>query len=120
MNDLDNPIIDKISALLEFARNRVVVTVNQTMVLTYFEIGRMIVEEEQNGEQRAECGKELLKNISKELTNRFGRGFSYSNLKQIRQFLLHTQKDKHCLSFLKIPKKKLDRHCLYQENRRFV
>ena len=60
MKNLQNPIINKISQLLELARNRVVITVNQTMVLTYFEIGRMIVEDEQNGENRAEYGKKLV------------------------------------------------------------
>ncbi len=83
-----NPIVDKISQLLELARNRVAVTVNQTMVLTYFEIGRMIVEEEQNGKNRAEYGKKLLKDLSVHLTKKFGRGFSETNLKQMRQFYL--------------------------------
>lgn len=86
--NLQNPIIDKISQLLELARNRVSVTVNQTMVLTYFEIGRMIVEEEQNGENRSEYGKAILKDLSLHLTQRFGKGFSETNLKQMRQFYL--------------------------------
>lgn len=51
--------------MLENARKKVVTTVNQTMVLTYFEIGRMIVEEEQKGENRAEYGKKILKILSK-------------------------------------------------------
>ena len=72
MKNLQNPIINKISQLLELARNRVVITVNQTMVLTYFEIGRMIVEDEQNGENRAEYGKKLLKDLSIHLTEKFG------------------------------------------------
>ena len=88
MKDLQNPIIDKISQLLELARNRVAVTVNQTMVLTYFEIGRTIVEEEQNGQNRAEYGKILLNDLSFHLTQKFGRGFSETNLKQMRQFYL--------------------------------
>ena len=81
-------LLKNISALLENARNKVVVAVNQTIVLTYFEIGRMIVEEEQNGENRAEYGKAILKDLSLHLTERFGKGFSLSNLKQIRQFYL--------------------------------
>lgn len=84
--NLQNPIIDKISALLELARKRVATTVNQTMVLAYFEIGRMIVEEEQNGENRAEYGKELLQDLSLHLTAKYGRGFSETNLKQMRFF----------------------------------
>lgn len=81
-------LIQNISALLENARKKVAVAVNQAMVLTYFEIGRMIVEDEQKGENRAEYGKGLLMDLSFHLTEKFGKGFSYSNLKQIRQFFL--------------------------------
>ncbi|WP_294287163.1 PDDEXK nuclease domain-containing protein [uncultured Chryseobacterium sp.] len=81
-------LLKNISALLENARNKVVVAVNQTIVLTYFEIGRMIVEDEQHGESRAEYGKEQLKFLSKNLTKKFGKGFSETNLKQMRQFFL--------------------------------
>ena len=56
------------------------------MVLTYFEIGRMIVEEEQNGKQRADYGKHIIKSLSERLTKEFGKGFSQRNLEQIRQF----------------------------------
>lgn len=56
------------------------------MVLTYYEIGRMIVEEEQNGKQRADYGKQIIKLLSERLTNEFGKGFSQRNLEQIRQF----------------------------------
>lgn len=76
----------KIVDLLQSARSRVVQTVNQTMVLTYFEIGRMIVEEEQQGKERADYGKQLLKGVSEVLTKEFGKGFSTTNLKQMRQF----------------------------------
>lgn len=62
--------------------------VNQTMVLTYFEIGRMIVEEEEKGENRAEYGKKILKILSKKLTEKYKKGFSLTNLKQIRSFYL--------------------------------
>src|SRR5690554_3363931 len=74
--------------LLQSARSNVVRTINQTMVLTYFEIGRMIVEEEQEGKDRAVYGKNLLQELSKVLTKEFGRGFSETNLKQMRQFYL--------------------------------
>lgn len=72
--------------LLQSARNQVVRTVNHTMVRTYFEIGKMLVGQEQGGEEGAEYGKELLKGLSKVLTDEFGRGFSVTNLKQMRQF----------------------------------
>lgn len=81
-------LLKNISALLENARNKVLVAVNQTMVLTYFEIGRMVAEDEQKGESRAGYGKEQLKFPSKNLTNKFGKGFSETNLKQMRQFFL--------------------------------
>lgn len=85
-NLLSKELIKNISALLENARKKVAIAVNQAMVLTYFEIGRMIVEDEQNGENRAEYGKELLKDLSLHLTERFGRGFSVENLDRMRFF----------------------------------
>lgn len=79
---------NKVAILLKEARNNVVRTINQTMVTTYFEIGRMIVEEEQNGKDRAKYGENLLRELSKTLTLEFGKGFSGTNLKQMRQFYL--------------------------------
>ena len=81
-------IVKNVIDLLENARKKVVMAVNQTMVLTYFEIGRMIVEEEQKGENRAEYGKKILKILSKKLTEKYKKGFSLTNLKQIRSFYL--------------------------------
>ncbi|MCD4818260.1 MAG: PDDEXK nuclease domain-containing protein [Candidatus Cloacimonetes bacterium] len=78
----------KITKLLKEARKIVVQNVNHTMVLTYYEIGRMIVEEEQGGQKRAGYGKHLLKGLSKRLSSEFGRGFSKRNLEQMRQFFL--------------------------------
>ena len=78
----------KIVDLLQFARNKVVRTVNQTMVLTYFEIGKMLIEEEQDGKERAGYGKQLLKELSKVLTKEFGKGFSVDNLENMRRFYL--------------------------------
>ena len=76
----------KISILLNESRQRVIQTVNHTMVLTYFEIGKMIVEEEQNGKERADYGSHLLSGLSVSLTQEFGKGFSITNLQQMRQF----------------------------------
>ncbi|HNI45113.1 MAG TPA: PDDEXK nuclease domain-containing protein, partial [Chitinophagales bacterium] len=73
---------------MKTARQNVARTVNQTMVYTYYEIGQMIVEEEQHGEQRAAYGKQLLKELSKKLTAEFGKGFSERNLEQMRQLYL--------------------------------
>jgi predicted nuclease of restriction endonuclease-like (RecB) superfamily len=78
----------KIADLINAARQNVVKTVNQTMVYTYFEIGRMILEDEQHGKKRAEYGKQVLKELSAKLSKEFGKGFSERNLEQMRQFFL--------------------------------
>lgn len=85
-NIASNELTKKISSLLKIARQKVIREVNQTMVVTYFEIGHLIVEEEQNGKDRAEYGAELVKDLSRKLTTEFGKGFSETNLKQMRQF----------------------------------
>jgi len=87
-NIASNELVQRISNLLDDARHRIVQSVNHTMVLTYFEIGRMIVEEEQNGNVRADYGVQLLKTLSIKLTIDFGKGFSKRNLEQMRQFYL--------------------------------
>lgn len=84
--ELHNKFYGKAVQLLQSAREKVVQAVNHTMVETYYEIGKMIVEEEQDGKQRAEYGKELLKGLSNVLTKEFGKGFSITNLKQMRSF----------------------------------
>ncbi len=79
---------NRIAGLLKDARQKVVQTINKTMVYTYFEIGRIIVEEEQKGKERADYGQKILKELSKKLITDFGKGFSETNLKQMRQFYL--------------------------------
>ncbi|WP_264564970.1 PDDEXK nuclease domain-containing protein [Flavobacterium sp. N3904] len=81
-------LFSQVVELLQNARQQVLRTVNSTMVYTYFEIGRMIVEEEQNGKDRAEYGKQLLKGLSEQLNNKFGKGFSVVNLESMRKFYL--------------------------------
>ncbi len=78
--------------LLQNAKSNIVRAVNSAMVSTYFEIGRIIVEEEQDGNDRAKYGKNLLKGLSKALTNEFGKGFSVTNLQQMRNFYLTYRK----------------------------
>lgn len=80
--------VNDIKALINEARLHVVRSVNTAMVVTYWEIGRRIVEEEQNGSDRAEYGKYLIENLAKELTADFGKGFSVPNLRNFRQFYL--------------------------------
>ena len=88
-NNSQNKILfSQVVALLQNARQQVLRTVNSTMAYTYFEIGRMIVEEEQNGKERAQYGKQLLKGLSEQLTIEFGKGFSVANLENIRKFYL--------------------------------
>src|SRR5207249_1356402 len=72
-------LIGGIAELLEAARRTAVRTVNALMTATYWEIGRRIVEFEQGGEKRAEYGQALLQRLAKDLSARFGRGFSYPN-----------------------------------------
>ncbi len=84
----NNSLSDKIIEILNKAREQVVQSVNRAMVYAYYEVGRMIVEEEQNGKERAEYGKQILKELSEKLTIEFGKGFSETNLKQMRQFYL--------------------------------
>ena len=89
MNELTKNTDDfyhRISELLNAARKTVIQSVNKTMVYSYFEIGRMIVEEEQKGNERAEYGKYLLKGLSKRLNSEFGKGFSVTNLQQMKIF----------------------------------
>ena len=78
----------RILDLLKSARRAVVQSVNKTIVDTYFEIGRLIVEEEQNGKSKAEYGQSLITELSHKLTTEFGKGFSTTNLKQMRTFYL--------------------------------
>ena len=79
----------KIIELLNQARKSVVQTINNTMAMTYFEIGKMIVEEEQHGKEKSEYGKQVLKELSGRLVIEFGKGFSETNLKQMRQFYIN-------------------------------
>jgi predicted nuclease of restriction endonuclease-like (RecB) superfamily len=81
-------LYSKIAELLQTARQTVVRNINQTMVYTYFEIGRMIVEDEQQGKERAAYGKQVLRELSGKLCNNFGKGFSVDNLQNMRQFYL--------------------------------
>ena len=81
-------LIGGIAELLEIARRTAARTVNVLMTATYWEIGRRIVEFEQGGKARAEYGEEVLQRLAKDLSARFGRGFSYPNVNKFRQFYL--------------------------------
>jgi len=79
-------LYSKISELIIGARKSLVRNINYTMVYTYYEIGQMIVEDEQKGAERAEYGKNVLKELSQKLSVEFGKGFSATNLEQMRMF----------------------------------
>jgi len=77
-------LINSIGILLESARKQVVSVVNDILVKTYWEIGKRIVEYEQKGGEKAEYGSKLLSRLSKDLSVRYGKGFSRSNLQYMR------------------------------------
>jgi len=85
------PLITELRSLIHSARHAVATTVNTLQVMTNFEIGRRIVEHEQKGAERAEYGKELLKELSLRLSEEFGKGFSVSNLQLMRKFFIENQ-----------------------------
>lgn len=85
---VDRDFLQGVSDVLAKARKNAKTAVNLSMVYAYFEIGRMIVEEEQHGANRAAYGTQLLKELSAYLTGIYRRGFSVTNLKQMRQFYL--------------------------------
>lgn len=93
MNDLSYTasMVQEIKELLSGARQRVAVQVNTELLSTYWNIGRIIVEHEQNSQERAAYGKQTLKELSKELTKEFGKGFSVSNIQFMRRFYQNYQ-----------------------------
>lgn len=85
-------LYNKISKLINEAQDNIKRNVNSIMVITYWNIGKIIVEDELDGNSRAEYGKEILKNISEKLTEEFGKGFDERNLRRMRQFYFTFQK----------------------------
>ena len=86
ITSISQGFLKNVSEVLEKAKQNAKTAVNLSMVYAYYEIGRMIVEEEQHGENRAAYGKQLLKELSAYLTNAFGKGYSAENLKLMRRF----------------------------------
>ena len=82
------PLFDRVAAILDAARGSVVRAVNSRMVLAYWLIGREIVQELQGGDERAEYGKRVISALSKQLTQRYGQGYSPVNLAYFRRFHL--------------------------------
>ncbi|PJG85610.1 PDDEXK nuclease domain-containing protein [Conservatibacter flavescens] len=88
LTSYQEPLFHQIAQIIEQARHQVKQTVNVAMVQSYWEIGRLIVEDEQQGEKRAEYGKFVLQDLSKRLTAQFGKGFDVTNLRKMRLFYL--------------------------------
>ncbi|HNB52231.1 MAG TPA: PDDEXK nuclease domain-containing protein, partial [Anaerolineales bacterium] len=79
---------EEVRALLNQARQKAYASINFAMVEAYWQIGRRIVEEEQSGKERADYGTFLIKELSRQLTGEFGKGFAVANLWNFRQFYL--------------------------------
>ena len=90
-------LYQEVSSILVAARNTVYRAANFEMVKAYWHIGQKIVEEEQQGEDRATYGKSLIKQLAKQLTQKFGKGYNTTNLKYMRQFYI-TFQNSHALS----------------------
>ena len=86
-----NPIFEEIKGLINNSRDRVYSAVNTEMLNLYWNIGKIIMEI-QNGNERATYGKSVLENLSQKLTNEFGKGFSISNLYNMRLFYMNYKK----------------------------
>lgn len=81
-------LVKRVSLLIEEARQKTVRQINTIITQTYWEIGRLIVKEEQKGERRAKYGEEIIKRLSRDLTKQFRRGFTERNIWWMRQFYL--------------------------------
>ncbi|MDP3048753.1 MAG: PDDEXK nuclease domain-containing protein [Thermodesulfovibrionales bacterium] len=81
-------LIKRLAEIIHSARATAVRQINKAQVLAYYEIGREIVEFEQKGKARAGYGEELIKRLSKDMTKKFGKGFSEMNLRNMRRFYL--------------------------------
>jgi hypothetical protein len=81
-------LLGRIASILDTARGQVVRAVNHATVSAYWHIGREVVEALQQGDERAAYGKALIERLAQQLTERYGKGFSATNLGYFRQFYL--------------------------------
>ena len=81
-------LLERVSDVLEHARHNTVRQINTIIVKTYWQIGKLIIEEEQRGRHRANYGDELITRLATDLSQKFGRGFGKSNLFSMRRFYL--------------------------------
>jgi len=82
----EDPLFQSVKEIIVQSREKLYRIANSTLLLTYWQIGQLIVEDEQQGKERTEYGKFVLKNLSKRLTLEFGKGFDESNLRNMRSF----------------------------------
>jgi predicted nuclease of restriction endonuclease-like (RecB) superfamily len=82
----DDALLSSIRHIIEEARKQAYRAINSTLVFAYWEIGRLIVEDEQQGKQRAAYGKGVLRELAEKLTREFGKGFEERELRRMRQF----------------------------------
>lgn len=111
----NDALFSQIKTILDEARKKISRTVNSLMVQAYWNVGKYIVEYEQQGEQRAEYGKNSINELSTRLVKEYGNGFTATNLRYMRQFYLnfpiyHTLCDKlswsHCRTLVKVQNEK--------------
>ena len=88
----EEKLYSDIKKLIEQAKNFLVQNINTTLVFTNYHIGKMIVDDEQQGSERAKYAEKTLSNLSKKLTKEFGKGYSARNLRAFRQFYLIYEK----------------------------
>ena len=88
INNQYNKLLHRVSLIVENGKREAYAEVSRIIVRTYWEIGREIVEYEQKGEKRAEYGKKLLDKLYKDLKQKYGKGFSRSNVYVMRQFYI--------------------------------
>jgi len=88
MDIIDTKLIENLKSLILSSREKIVQSVNTTMVQTYWNIGKILIDEEQQGNSRAKYGKKQLEHISTILTREFGKGFDVSNLRNMRRFYI--------------------------------
>jgi len=82
----DNNIYSDIRKLIKGSKQEVARKINSTITITYWNIGKIIMEDELKGKYRADYGKQILKELSKKLTEEFGKGFDQRNLRKMKQF----------------------------------
>lgn len=82
----EDSLFQSVKEIIRQSREKVFRIANSTLLLTYWQIGKLIVEDEQQGKERAEYGKQTLKNLSRKLSLEFGKGFDESNLRNMRSF----------------------------------